>query len=365
MVKDWKLKKLAELVEFYNGQAHENLVTDTGKYILINSKFISTDGRVAKHATKQLRPAVFGDVAIVMSDLPNGRALARTFFVDQNHLYTVNQRIGLLQSREEYLSEFMYYQLNRNKYYLSFDNGVSQTNLKREDILNCPILLPGKNEQLLISKALSDVDRLISNLSGLIKKKQSIKKGAMQDLITGKKRLKGFEKEWRILRLEKILRIRNGRNQKYIEIKEGKYPILATGGEIGRTNTPIYDKESVLIGRKGTIDRPQYMDTPFWTVDTLFYSELFDEMDGKFIYYLFQMIPWRSLNASTGVPSLTSAIIHNIEVKIPELDEQKAIATILSDMDEEIFKLEKKLEKYKKIKQGMMEQLLTGKIRLA
>ena len=90
-------------------------------------------------------------------------------------------------------------------------------------------------------------------------------------------------------------------SQKNVEDPNGIYPILATGGEIGRTNVALYDKESVLIGRKGTIDKPYYMNTPFWTVDTLFYSELKKNISGLFVYDLFQIIKWKNYDTSTGL----------------------------------------------------------------
>lgn len=87
-------------------------------------------------------------------------------------------------------------------------------------------------------------------------------------------------------RIENVLKIKHGKNQKTIECKDGIYPILATSGEIGRTNTCLWHKPCVLIGRKGTINKPQYMDTPFWTVDTLFYSDVNNSNHAKYLYYL-------------------------------------------------------------------------------
>jgi len=232
----------------------------------------------------------------------------------------------------------------------------------KETQLPIPLLLP---EQSKIATALSDVDSLIEKLEKLIRKKKNIKKGAMQELLTGKRRLPGFSDKWNLKELGQVLKVRHGKNQKNVEVLNGKYPILATGGEIGRTDTYLYNKPSVLIGRKGTIDVPQYMDTPFWTVDTLFYTEIENDSDAKFLFYKFQLIDWYSYNEASGVPSLNAKTIEGIELHLPSTKfEQSTIASILSDMDTEIEKLESQLEKYKNIKQGMMQNLLTGKIRL-
>ncbi|MDZ7704022.1 MAG: restriction endonuclease subunit S [Trueperaceae bacterium] len=129
---------------------------------------------------------------------------------------------------------------------------------------------------------------------------------------------------------------------------------------------PLYDRPSVLIGRKGTIDNPQYMETPFWTVDTPFYTELiFDQNSAKFMFYEFCTIPWRSYSAGIWCSSsLNAKTIEGIEVHIPKPDEQAAIATVLSDMDAEIEALEQRRTKTADLKQAMMQELLTGKTRL-
>lgn len=243
--------------------------------------------------------------------------------------------------------------------------GGAMKNLVGMDIFKkAPIVLPEMKEQTAIAEALSDVDNLISSLQKLIKKKKAIKQGAMQELLTGKKRLPGFYREWRIVQIGETLSIGHGQSQKTVENRFGKYPILATGGCIGYANDFLWDKPSVLIGRKGTIDKPQYADYPFWTIDTLFYTKIFDGYDAKFIYYKFCMIDWQQYNEASGVPSLNATTIENLQIIVPEKDEQQAIAQLLSDIDSEIEQLEKKLAKYQQIKQGMMQELLTGRIRL-
>ena len=165
-------------------------------------------------------------------------------------------------------------------------------------------------------------------------------------------------------RLGEPLSICHGRHQHDVEVPNGPYPILATGGQIGTADRPLYSKPSVLIGRKGTINKPQYMETPFWTVDTLYYSEMKSGNIAKFFYYLFCTIDWMQFNEASGVPSLNARTIENIEVSCPGLVEQKAIAAILSEMDDELAALEARRDKTRALKQAMMQELLTGRIRL-
>lgn len=219
-------------------------------------------------------------------------------------------------------------------------------------------------EQKAIAEALSDADGVVAGLERLIEKKRWIKQGAMQDLLTAKRRLTGFSEEWVERKLGEVLTVRHGRSQKDVESPNGAYPILATGGQIGFANAFLWDKPSVMIGRKGTIDRPQFMDTPFWTVDTLFYTDIKSPNDARYLFGVFKLIDWTSYNEASGVPSLNASTIEAIKVLMPDQNEQVAIAEILEDMDAEITALEVRLQKARAIKEGMMQNLLTGRIRL-
>ncbi len=262
-------------------------------------------------------------------------------------------------------NEFMYYKvLTLKDKLLQFSIGSTFLEFSKKDIEKLQIDIPQPEEQTAIATVLSDMDALLDSLDRLIAKKRDIKQAAMQELLTGKKRLPGFDGEWEVKRLGDVLTICHGKNQRNVEVVGGAYPILATGGQIGTTNYFLYDKPSVLIGRKGTIDRPQYIATPFWTVDTLFYSVIKDKNSAKFLYYRFNLVHWMLYNEASGVPSLNARTIENIEFAIPKSIEQTAIAKVLSDMDAEIEALEERRTKTQNIKQGMMQELLTGKTRL-
>ena len=170
--------------------------------------------------------------------------------------------------------------------------------------------------------------------------------------------------DWDVVELGDILKIKHGKNQKEVESPNGTYPILATGGQIGWATEYLYDKPSVLIGRKGTIDKPRYQDTPFWTVDTLFYSEIGTSRSAKFIFYKFCLIDWIKNNEASGVPSQNAKTIEKIKISLPPLPEQTAIATALSDTDALIGSLKTLIAKKKAIKLSAMQNLLGGKIRL-
>ncbi|WP_458791609.1 restriction endonuclease subunit S [Yoonia sp. MH D7] len=241
-------------------------------------------------------------------------------------------------------------------------SGVPSLNARTIEAIEIPAPMP--SEQRAIAGVLSDVDACLAGLGRLIAKKQDLKQAAMQQLLSGQTRLPGFSGAWEVKPLGDLLRIRHGKSQHAVAVVDGPFPILATGGQIGTASRPLYDKPSVLIGRKGTIDDPQYMDTPFWTVDTLFYSEMLNNSDAKFLFYCAQMIEWRKHNEASGVPSLNARTIEAIEIFAPIPEEQNAIAAVLSDLDAELATLNTQLEKTKLLKQAMMQELLTGRIRL-
>ena len=276
----------------------------------------------------------------------------------------VNNHAHILKARRGYDQSFLFYSLV-HKNILPFLASGTRAKLNKSEMEKIIVPVPPSlTEQEAIASALGDADGLIESLERLIAKKRAIKQGAMQELLTGRRRLPGFKGEWETKQLGELLTICHGKSQHEVELQDGPYPILATGGQIGTANHYLYDKPSVLIGRKGTIDQPQYMDSPFWTVDTLFYSIIHDANDAKYIYYRFCLINWRQYNEASGVPSMNAHTIENIEIECPSPAEQTAIASVLSDMDAEITALEGKLAKARAIKQGMMQELLTGRIRL-
>ena len=170
--------------------------------------------------------------------------------------------------------------------------------------------------------------------------------------------------DWEVKDIGEALTIRHGKDQKQVESTRGQYPIFGTGGQMGWANDFLYNKPSVLIGRKGSINKPRYINVPFWTVDTLFYSQVHNGYDEKFMFYKFCLIDWMNYNEASGVPSLNASTISNVKISVPKKPEQTAIAIALSDVDNLIGSLEKLIAKKEAIKTGTMQQLLTGKTRL-
>ncbi|WP_456867952.1 restriction endonuclease subunit S [Galbibacter sp. BG1] len=170
-----------------------------------------------------------------------------------------------------------------------------------------------------------------------------------------------FEGEWNIKQVDKILSIGSGRDYKHLST--GKIPVYGTGGYMTSVDDFLYEGESVCIGRKGSIDKPIFLNEKFWTVDTLFYTHSFVKVKPSFVYALFQNINWYKYNEASGVPSLSKTTIGKIQISLPTLPEQQKIASFLTSVDEKIRLLTEKkalLEQYKK---GVMQQLFSQQLR--
>lgn len=385
--REWECVSLRDVCKFENGKAHENEIEANGKYIVVNSKFVSTEGKVKKYSNKGILIASVSDLLIVMSDVPNGRAIAKCFYVNEDNKYTVNQRIGKIMPTT-ISSKLLFYIVNRNPFYLSFDDGVKQTNLRKQDVVGLKIAIPSSTkEQQAIATALSDIDSLINSLTKLINKKKNIKQGAMQELLYS-------QENWVTIILGKsaVLKARIGwQGLTTAEYKESGEILLVTGtdfknGFIDWEHCHYVDREryvqdkniqlkinDVLVTKDGTIGKVAFVNE--LPKQSTLNSGIFvirpiaESFVPEFFYYILLS---RSFNEFLDQLCAGSTISHlyqkdfvNFTFSAPKsLVEQKRIANLLSDMDIEIKLLEQKLGKYHNIKQGMMQELLTGKIRL-
>lgn len=158
------------MCDFESGKAHEPFIDDGGKFICVNSRYVSTQGVAVKYCTRNITPARSGDVLMVMSDLPNGRALAKAMYVGAQGNLAVNQRVCRLRSTKVN-TKFLFYQLDRNPLFLMHDDGVNQTHLSNATFKKCPLLLPPILEQTQIAAFL---DYETTKIDALIEKQQQL-----------------------------------------------------------------------------------------------------------------------------------------------------------------------------------------------
>jgi type I restriction enzyme S subunit len=227
------------------------------------------------------------------------------------------------------------------------------------------IPMPQPEEQRAIAEALSDVDRLIGALDNLIAKKRAIKLATMQQLLTRKTRLTGFRREWERKPLKLIAPLQRGFDLPTYRISPGPYPVIYSNGVLNHHSSYMVKGPGVITGRSGTIGKVSFIEQSFWPHNTSLWVTSFGGNNPRFVFYLYSLIGFERFGTGSGVPTLNRNDVHAHEVMLPaDPEEQSAIANVLSDTDSEITALERRRDKTKAIKQGMMQSLLTGRIRL-
>ncbi len=280
------------------------------------------------------------------------------------YLIRVKAKSDLLDSR------FLNYTLNTElakKYSLKvLSIAVGQANINGQKLRTYPIPLPPTTvEQSAIATALSDVDALLSSLDALIAKKRDIKQAAMQQLLTGETRLPGFEGKWDVKRLKDIAPLQRGFDLPTSELVQGDYPVVYSNGVLNYHAKYQVEGPGVVTGRSGTIGNVTYVEGRYWPHNTALWVTSFKGNDPRFVFYLYSRIGLDRFATGSGVPTLNRNDVHAFSVEIsPTKQEQTAIAEVLSDMDAELAALEARRDKTRLLKQGMMQELLTGKTRL-
>lgn len=237
--------------------------------------------------------------------------------------------------------------------------------LGQQDFLNLSILLPSFEQQKNIVKILKTWDNAISLTEQLITTKQQLKRGVMQKLLSGKSLFPDNNRgKWNKKKLGDFLDIQYGKSPKTIKSDDGKYLVYGTGGVIGKTDMPLSNKPAVILGRKGTITQPIFAKEPFWAIDTTFYCTPNDDTNVNWLYYALSKINFQKYNEGSTIPSLSRSTLYGIELILPSPKAQKKIADFLSLCDLEIDLLNQKHAILRQQKKGLMQNLLTGQIRV-
>ena len=314
-----------------------------------------------------------------------------------NGKFDAHQRVYVMsQFKQEVLGKYFYYWFSKNFYaeVAKYTAKSSVDSVRRQMIAGMVISLPSAEEQEKIVGVLSDVDTLITDLQKLIRKKKDIRQGTMQMLVTGKKRLDGFDGEWVKINLSKNskLKARIGwQGLTTAEYLDEGYSYLITGtdfkdGQIDWNGCHYVDYNryeqdpniqvsngDLLLTKDGTIGKVAYvadLTRPAPLNSGVFLVKpITDAYIAHFMFYVLESSVFKDflqqLSAGSTINHLYQKDLVKFDLYVPPTkEEQEAIAGILFDMDSDIHRLEKKLSKYQKIKQGMMEELLTGKVRL-
>ena len=370
---DWEVKTLGEVCQnaLYGVGAEAIAYNGVDKYIRITD---IDDISGAYKPNPLASPSFYFDQHVVKE---NDLLVARTgASVGKSYLYNTTDGnlifAGFLMKLNvcNANSQYVFYTTKTGRYMswvASESARTGQPGLNLEQLKCFQIPFPPLAEQVKIAKTLSDVDALISDLDALIAKKRDIKQGTMQQLLTGKKRLPGFTDEWKEKEIGEVVKIMKGQSLQSKDFVNGTIPVVAGGQSYaGYHNTANHIETCITISASGAYAGYIWLQNyPIFASDCSV-MEGNDNVDVYFLYNVLKLNQDVIYKAQTGgaQPHIHPKDIAPLKVLCPSLSEQQAIATILTDMDNEIQALEAKRDKYTAIKQGMMQELLTGKIRL-
>ncbi|MGN8403091.1 restriction endonuclease subunit S [Helicobacter pylori] len=371
---NWQRVRLGDICEFGNGGAYETLIVENGDFKLISLNSIDIDGNL-KNTMKRVNfydnSLKQDDIVMVLSDVAHGDFLGLCAVIPSND-YVLNQRMGRLRKRNDCINIlFLRLYINANqKYFKMQGQGSSQLNLSKKAIEDFEILLPSLNEQIAIANILSDLDRYLYSLRALILKKESVKKALSFELLSQRKRLKGFNQAWQRVRLGDIAEIKRGVRITKNELDVfGKYPVVSGGvGFLGYTNNFNRYENTITIAQYGTAGYVNFQKNKFWANDVCFciYPNK-DIIKNIFLYYFLkvnQNYLYEISNRNATPYSISKDKILDFEIPLPPLNEQIAIANILSDLDNEITSLKNKKRQFENIKKALNHDLMSAKIRV-
>lgn len=379
---DWEVKRISDFTSIITGGTPSTQRPEYwGGSIMwmssgeLNKKFVfDVEGRITTEGLLNSSTHIIPPFCVLIGLAGQGKTRGTAAY---NYIsLCTNQSIAAILPNDKYNSLYLYYVVDSKYEYLrllsSGDGGRGGLN---KNLLNSLEISFPKTiaEQQAIAEALGDIDGLIAALDKKIAKKRLIKQGAMQQLLTGKKRLPGYTGEWIEKKVKDIFKVTRGyvlSTNKTVERPDGYYKY------------PVYSSQTQNNGIMGYYSEYLFDNAITWTTDGANAGEV-NLRKGKFyctnvcgvlineegytndcIASIINMVA-KSHVSYIGNPKLMNNVMAEIDIRIPSsLDEQRAIATILSDMDKEITDLEAQRGKYRLLKSGMMQKLLTGQIRL-
>ena len=379
----WEQRKLSDTLNFLsnNTLSRAELSEDTGTYknvhygdVLVkfgeyidaqstDLPYIADDEKAKKFESSKLQ-----DGDIIIADTAEDEAVGKC--VEIGNIGDLSIVSGLhtipCRSKVKFAPAYLGFYLNSSSYHdqlIPLMQGIKVTSISKSAISDTLISAPTDlSEQGKIGQFFSQLDTLITLHQRKYDKLIQFKAAMLQKMFPQNGadkpeiRFKGFTDAWEQRKLEEVITVGNGMDYKHLS--EGDIPVYGTGGYMLSVDKALsYDKDAIGIGRKGTIDKPYVLKAPFWTVDTLFYCIPKEDYSLDFVYCIFQNVNWKEKDESTGVPSLSKVNINSTDVKVPTLAEQEKIGAYFAQLDNLITLNQRKCDKYKSIKAGLIRKL--------
>ena len=261
-------------------------------------------------------------------------------------------------------TNFFVAQLQKNEDFILrsiVKTGTTVQSINMPDFYKLQLSFPSINEQEKVGKFFQRLDDTIALHLCKQRQLELLKQRLIKEILPQSDstlphlRFANFRKPWEQHQLKEVLKVNSGRDYKHLN--EGNIPVYGTGGYMLSVDGKLSDVDGIGLGRKGTIDKPQYLKAPFWTVDTLFYLTPSPNYDIYFLYTLIQNVNWKSMDESTGVPSLSKSVIERVTLTFPILEEQQKIGSFFREFDNTISLHQQKIAHLKALKSTILNKM--------
>ncbi|HHW38064.1 MAG TPA: restriction endonuclease subunit S [Bacillales bacterium] len=388
----WERRKLEEVASYRNGRAHEKDISDSGDFVVVNSKFVSTNGQIKKFANKQIEPLEKDEIAFVLSDVPNGKAIARTFLVPESNKYSLNQRIAGITPFDNTDPYFLSELMNRHHYFLRFDDGVGQTNLSKKDVEDFEEFYPAVEEQQKIGSFFKQLDHLITLHQRKLNHLQDEKKSLLQKMFpkngadVPEIRFPGFTHAWEQRKLGKVVDVVKSyslsrdvetdedsgfRYVHYGDIHKKVADLIESAEQLPMIKAGDYDllqKGDVIVADAsedyiGIAEPSVLLDTPSDKVVAGLHTIAMrpKETTPLFLYYLLHTDDFKKFGGRVGtgmkVFGITTKNLFKYPAVLPIKEEQEKIGKFFYELDHLITLHQRKLEHLQKQKKSLLQQM--------
>ena len=258
--------------------------------------------------------------------------------------------------------KFLYYYLtqeNITEYLHSVAEASTSAypSLKASDIESLYIELPPLPEQICIASILSSLDDKIDLLH-----RENKTLEAMAETLFRQWFIEEAKEDWEEGKLGDMIEIKYGKDHKKLE--DGKIPVIGSGGIMRYANTSLYDKQSVLIPRKGSLNNVMYINKPFWTVDTMFYTKMLKPNTAKFVYHFMKGLDLANMNVGSAVPSMTTEVLNNIPIDIPTQDVFDKFENHVSNLYRKIENNQNQIQTLIQQRDSLLPKLMSGEVKI-
>lgn len=334
---EWKEYKLGDVAEIKYGKAHQSLA----------------DGNIPTYGSgglmRYVERAIYDDESIL---IPRKGTLNNILYKNEP-FWTVDTMFWTILNKKLVIPKFLFYQLTTFDF-ANMNVGSAVPSMTVPVLNDLDIVLPPLPAQKLISETLSCLDDKIDLLHRQNKTLEVLAENIFKQWFV--------DESWEDVKLHDLLVVKYGKDHK--KLADGNIPVFGSGGIMRYADKPLYSSESVLIPRKGSLNNIVYTDEPFWTVDTMFYTEMKKPNIAKFVYHFLKLQDLASMNVGSAVPSMTTEILNNISLNIPSESALEKFEITVGELYKKIKSNTKQIKTLTNLRDTLLPKLMSGEARI-